>query len=88
MIGKNGWLECTKSTGNQRQAPQQKKTGILDSIKKIAKDMVLISLDTREQSLLYCELEFHITTALNDYITGELDRGRLVPDNLKRISDW
>ena len=46
-----------------------------------------ISLDTREQSLLYCELEFHLTSALNDYITAEFHRGHLLPDNLKKISD-
>ncbi|KAK5988709.1 hypothetical protein PT974_10197 [Cladobotryum mycophilum] len=108
MIGQNGWLERTRSPDKQKQTPQ-KKPGILDSIKKMAKDMseqyhpsrraqpttkeatnaqVFISLDTREQSLLYCELEFHITTALNDYITAELDKGHLVPDNLKKVSDW
>lgn len=49
---------------------------------------VRISLDAREQSLLYCELEFHLTAALNDFITAELDKGHLVPDNLKKVSDW
>ncbi|PHH73241.1 hypothetical protein CDD83_4793 [Cordyceps sp. RAO-2017] len=48
---------------------------------------VPISLDAREQSLLYCELEFHLTTALNEYITAELDKGHLVPGNLKKVSD-
>ena len=37
---------------------------------------------------MYCELEFHSTSALNDFITAELDKGHLVPDNLKKISDW
>lgn len=46
-----------------------------------------ISLDAREQSLLYCELEFHLTNAINDYITAELDRGHLDPDKLKKIAD-
>lgn len=49
---------------------------------------VRISLDAREQSLMYCELEFHLTAALNDFITAELDKGHLVPDNLKKVSDW
>lgn len=46
-----------------------------------------ISLSAREQSLFYCELEFHLTNTVNDYITGELDRGHLDPDKLKKISD-
>ncbi|KND92759.1 hypothetical protein TOPH_02598 [Tolypocladium ophioglossoides CBS 100239] len=110
MIGHNGWLERTgKALEKAKKAPQ-KKAGLLESIKKIAKDMtaefsnpnrrsqsaakeagaahVPISLNAREQSLLYCELEFHLTSALNDFITAELDKGHLVPDNLKKISDW
>lgn len=46
-----------------------------------------ISLDAREQSLLYCELEFHLTSALNDYLVFEFEKGHLVADNLKKISD-
>lgn len=48
---------------------------------------VAVSLDPREQSLLYCELEFHLTTALNIYVSEELDQGHLSPDNLKKVSD-
>lgn len=48
---------------------------------------VAISLNAREQSLLYCELEFNLSTALNDYITVQLDKGRLVPDKLKKVAD-
>jgi hypothetical protein len=48
---------------------------------------VTISLDAREQSLLYCELEFHLTSAMNDYITAEFEKGHLLPDNLKKTSD-
>lgn len=46
-----------------------------------------ISLDAREQSLLFCELEFHLNNTLNQFINAELDRGRLVPDKLKKIAD-
>jgi hypothetical protein len=46
-----------------------------------------VSLDSREQSLLYCELEFHLTNALNEFIISELDRGHLDPDKLKKIAD-
>ncbi|KAF5667548.1 hypothetical protein FHETE_5606 [Fusarium heterosporum] len=107
MIGDNGWLERTNKGGDQMVKAPQKKTGILDSIKKIAKDVELhyssrraqpiirsrptqqvsISLNAREQSLLYCELEFNLSTALNDYITVQLDKGRLVPDKLKKVAD-
>lgn len=48
---------------------------------------VTISLDAREQSLLYGELEFHLTSALNSYITIQLEKGRLVTDKLKKIGD-
>ncbi|PHH83165.1 hypothetical protein CDD82_3330 [Ophiocordyceps australis] len=112
LIGDNGWLERPDNVGNGRDKKSpQKKTGIIESIKKIAREvtaefnavnrrsqssakeaasscLLSISLDAREQSLLYCELEFHLTTALNDYMAAEFDRGHLIPDNLKRISDW
>ncbi|KAF4972803.1 hypothetical protein FSARC_703 [Fusarium sarcochroum] len=108
MIGDNGWLERTDRGVDQVAKPPQKKAGILDSIKKMAKDVaelhhnsrrtqpvvrprpasqVAISLNAREQSLLYCELEFNLSTALNDYITVQLDKGRLVPDKLKKVAD-
>jgi hypothetical protein len=48
---------------------------------------LVISLDPREQSLLYCELEFLLCSALNSYITCQFDAGRLDTDKLKRISD-
>ncbi|KAH0495548.1 hypothetical protein TgHK011_009090 [Trichoderma gracile] len=103
MIGQNGWLECTEqSDPNKNKQTPQRKTGILDGIRKIAKDMsrrsqpavkgslgthAAVSLDPREQSLLYCELEFNLTTALNIYISEELGKGHLSPDHLKRVSD-
>ena len=40
MIGQNGWLERTGVTAEKEKKTPQKKTRILDSIKKIAKDMV------------------------------------------------
>ncbi|KAH6877333.1 hypothetical protein B0T10DRAFT_584400 [Thelonectria olida] len=107
MIGNNGWLERTDQAPEKKKTPQRK-GGIIEGIKKIAKDMaelhhsarrpqnptrerpslqVIISLDAREQSLLYCELEFHLSSALNDYITVQLDKGRLNPDKLKRVAD-
>ncbi|EWZ96578.1 hypothetical protein FOWG_03905 [Fusarium oxysporum f. sp. lycopersici MN25] len=108
MIGDNGWLERPNGGSDQSSKTPQKKTGILDNIKKLAKDMtelhhtsrraqpairsrptsqVAISLNAREQSLIYCELEFNLSTALNDYITVQLDKGRLVPDKLKKVAD-
>ncbi|KAJ4153277.1 hypothetical protein LMH87_009772 [Akanthomyces muscarius] len=104
LIGNNGWLENTGQDGESKTP--QKRAGIFDSIKKIARDMteihyphrrlphakasgaqLLISLDAREQSLLYCELEYHLTCALNNYISRELEKGRLVPINFKKITD-
>lgn len=47
---------------------------------------VAISLDPREQSLLYCELEFYLSCAIHGYITVQLNHGRLDADKLKRIA--
>ena len=46
-----------------------------------------ISLDSREQSLLYCELEFILSNALDTYIKTQLNGGRLDPDKLKKVAD-
>ncbi|EGX89181.1 hypothetical protein CCM_07433 [Cordyceps militaris CM01] len=79
LIGNNGWLEKTgQDLGqNGENKMPQKRTGIFDSLRKIAKDM----------SLLYCELEYHLTSALNSYISQELEKGRLVPINFQKIAD-
>lgn len=109
MVGARGWLERTgdspekKPVSEKKATPQKihlKKKGLLDSLKKIAKDItndltasasrkprnvdtekrvsrLTVSLDPREQSLLYCELEFLLTTALDSYITSQFNAGRL-----------
>ncbi|UQC74290.1 uncharacterized protein CLUP02_00938 [Colletotrichum lupini] len=108
LIGEQGWLERPDNTPDRRRKDgSPKKPGLLDYLKKIAKEMteskttrkprdmereakvqrVTISLDPREQSLLCCELEFHISNALHAYITNELNHGRLNPDKLKKIAD-
>lgn len=46
-----------------------------------------VSLDPREQSLLYCELEFLLTTALESYINSQFSAGRLDADKYKKIVD-
>lgn len=46
-----------------------------------------VSLDPREQSLLYCELEFLLTTALDGYISSQFNAGRLDADKYKKIVD-
>ncbi|KAL2263530.1 hypothetical protein VTK26DRAFT_6349 [Humicola hyalothermophila] len=54
-----------------------------------ASRQLAISLTPREQSLLYCEFEFVLTTVLNDYITTQFNSGRLEADKLKKIAeDW
>ncbi|GJD01970.1 hypothetical protein ColKHC_10795 [Colletotrichum higginsianum] len=77
LIGEQGWLERPNQTPDRKKDSSPKKPGLLDSLKKMAKDM----------SLLYCELEFHISNALHTYITNELNHGRLNPDKLKKIAD-
>lgn len=110
LIGENGWLQRT-NTGKTSNSSPQKKGGILDSIKKVAKELgasrrgrsteraamprsrsasrprTSTSLDPREQSLLYCELEFIVSTALDAYISSQLGEGRLVAERLARIAE-
>ncbi|PFH55524.1 hypothetical protein XA68_18117 [Ophiocordyceps unilateralis] len=85
---KGGILGSIKKIARDMTAEFQNSNRRLQpSTKEIHTGHVRISLDAREQSLLYCELEYHLTTALNDYIAAELDKGHLVPDNLKQVSD-
>lgn len=46
-----------------------------------------VSTDPREQSLLYCELEYLLATALQSYIQSQFSAGRLDADKYKRIVD-
>ncbi|KAI1343781.1 hypothetical protein F5Y15DRAFT_426357 [Xylariaceae sp. FL0016] len=48
---------------------------------------IYISLDAREQSLLYCELELHLSNALDSYVKAQLNGGRLSADKLKKIAE-
>ncbi|KJR87386.1 uncharacterized protein SPSK_01851 [Sporothrix schenckii 1099-18] len=52
-----------------------------------ASSRVRISLDPREQSLLYCELEFLLTSALDCYINSQFNAGRLDADKYKKVVD-
>jgi len=46
-----------------------------------------ISVDPREQGLLYGELEFILTSALHEYINSQFHAGRLDADKYKKIVD-
>ncbi|KAK0613606.1 hypothetical protein B0T14DRAFT_569636 [Immersiella caudata] len=46
-----------------------------------------ISLNPREQALLYCELEFALTSAINDYLVSQFNAGRLDADKLKKTAE-
>ncbi|KAI2783134.1 hypothetical protein F4815DRAFT_442585 [Daldinia loculata] len=46
-----------------------------------------ITLDPREQSLLYCELEFILSNTLSGYINGQLHLGRMNPHIHAKIAD-
>ncbi|KAK4197934.1 hypothetical protein QBC40DRAFT_179899, partial [Triangularia verruculosa] len=48
---------------------------------------LVISLTPREQSLIYCELDYVIAAALNDYIVSQLNCGRVDLTIMKKISD-
>ncbi|KAI1433061.1 hypothetical protein GGR50DRAFT_696447 [Xylaria sp. CBS 124048] len=48
---------------------------------------IRISLNAREQSLLYCELEYNLGNALNTYINVQFELARLDASKLRRIAD-
>lgn len=58
-----------------------------DPDKDKRRSRLTVSLDPREQSLLYCELEFLLTTALDGYISSQFNAGRLEADKYKKIVD-
>lgn len=46
MIGQNGWLECTGTVFDDDKKPQTKRMGFLNSIKKIAKDVASVYIQS------------------------------------------
>ncbi|KAJ8120433.1 hypothetical protein ONZ43_g2858 [Nemania bipapillata] len=52
-----------------------------------AVNRINISLDAREQSLLYCELEYNLNNALDAYVRAQLNGGRLDASKLSRVAD-
>ncbi|KAK8087222.1 hypothetical protein PG994_002196 [Apiospora phragmitis] len=75
-----------KNTGNR---PRSKvvTSGAASPRRHSVSRRLIISLDPREQSLLYCELEYTLSNALDIYIKTQLNGGRLDPAKLKKISD-
>ncbi|KAL2179804.1 uncharacterized protein P884DRAFT_275410 [Thermothelomyces heterothallicus CBS 202.75] len=75
-------IEANQDNRAQRKSRESDKS-------RPASRQLAISLSPREQSLLYCELEFALATALNDYITAQFNAGRLDADRLKKTAeDW
>jgi hypothetical protein len=58
-----------------------------DKEKSPSTSRMRISLDPREQSLLYCELEYSLSNAMNHYVTVQFTQGRLDANKLKKIAD-
>jgi hypothetical protein len=77
----------TFKTNDGQQTPSKNSRRSRDTDKVPRVPRIVISLNPREQSLLYCELEFHVSNALHAYITNELNHGRLDPNKLKKIAD-
>ncbi|KAI0555693.1 hypothetical protein F4679DRAFT_577817 [Xylaria curta] len=57
------------------------------NIRTSAVNRMSISLNAREQSLLYCELEYNLNNALDAYFKAQLNSGRLEASKLSRIAD-
>ncbi|KAH6656806.1 hypothetical protein BKA67DRAFT_655115 [Truncatella angustata] len=103
LFGNNGWLDDSgdkKKIEPPSQKPTSFLDGIKKKAREFAEtanlkparrlpspNRVTISLDPREQSLLYCELEFILSNALDLYIKSQLNGGRLDPDKLKKVAD-
>ncbi|KAK8039423.1 hypothetical protein PG993_007834 [Apiospora rasikravindrae] len=75
-----------KTTSNRPRSKNVAAAATSPRRQSITKRMT-ISLDPREQSLLYCELEYTLSNALDIYIKTQLNGGRLDPAKLKKVSD-
>ena len=64
-----------------------RRTKDADRGRRRASARIRISLNPREQSLLYCELEFLLTSALDGYINSQFNAGRLDADKYKKVVD-
>ncbi|KAI1734895.1 hypothetical protein F4680DRAFT_462074 [Xylaria scruposa] len=98
LFGEHGWLEDTAASGTTK--PKIDKVGgFMESLKRKAREIptrnirtsvvnrMNISLNAREQSLLYCELEYNLNNALDAYFKAQLNSGRLEASKLSRIAD-
>ncbi|KAI8955245.1 hypothetical protein F4801DRAFT_379551 [Xylaria longipes] len=98
LFGDHGWLEDTAASG-MTKPKMDKVGGFMESLKRKAREIptrnirtsavnrINISLDAREQSLLYCELEYNLNNALDAYFKAQLNSGRLEASKLSRIAD-
>ncbi|OTA65134.1 hypothetical protein K449DRAFT_420859 [Hypoxylon sp. EC38] len=103
LFGEKGWLEDTASQGKKPESKKSTSFmgNVKKTARKLAEITEFkagqprthtarelnISLDPREQSLLYCELEFILSNTLSGYINIQLHSGRLNPHVLAKISD-
>ncbi|KAI0385295.1 hypothetical protein F5Y04DRAFT_291958 [Hypomontagnella monticulosa] len=103
LFGDKGWLEDTAAQAKpERQKPTSFLDNVKKTARKLAEKTEIkgtparnstaarelnVTLDPREQSLLYCEMEFTLSNALSTYINSQLHSGRLNPHILARISD-
>ncbi|EAQ84036.1 hypothetical protein CHGG_10440 [Chaetomium globosum CBS 148.51] len=79
-------IETNQDIRAQRKSRESDNNGNNHKSRPTSRNLA-ISLSPREQSLLYCELEFVIATALNNYITAQFTAGRLEADRLRKVAD-
>lgn len=65
MIGDNGWLERTDKVPDKTKKTPQKKVGIIEGIKKIAKDMVRVPQVSNKRRLTHENRRSYITTTVD-----------------------
>ncbi|KAI1178180.1 hypothetical protein F4777DRAFT_595259 [Nemania sp. FL0916] len=98
LIGNHGWLEDTTTapdrakTGGLMANLRRKAREFSGNAKnpRTTRPSVVnplsISLSPRYQSLLYNELDYNLTTALDQYFKTQFNSGRLDPTKLARVS--
>ncbi|KAI0181834.1 hypothetical protein GGR52DRAFT_57611 [Hypoxylon sp. FL1284] len=78
----------TRIETNTRQAEMTEFKATVAAFKSQPVKEIVISMDPREQSLLYCELGFILSNALSTFINAQLQSGRLNPHILAKVSDF
>ncbi|KAK4644955.1 hypothetical protein QC761_309490 [Podospora bellae-mahoneyi] len=76
-----------RSPASMPQPPRSGEEPPTPPLHILRQSQLVISLNPREQSLIYCELDFAIADALNDYIMSQFNLGRVDHATIKKTAD-